>query len=222
MFWLFQLLCIPLLHNGLGRISLGHFIFIFRVTVTAGTTSGLIFYANVILVNRNLFYPSTETNVLTVFIAWLNLDLGIETCLFHGMDAYIRTWLQFVFPLYIWLLVGLITLASRYSMTVARIIGPTNPISVLATLFLLSYTKLLRTTIATLAFTTLEYPNGKSFLCGCMMETLHTWKKGIFHYSLLACYLSYSSFFLTLFSCSLDSVSWLLQTANCYHGQTNP
>ncbi len=78
------------------------------------------------------------------------------------MNAYTRTWLQFVFPLYIWLLVAIITLVSYYSTTIARIIGPTNPVSVLATLFLLSYTKLLRTIIATFSFTTLDYPNERS------------------------------------------------------------
>ena len=138
------------------------FLFTCEVTIAAGTTSCLIFYANVIAVNRTVFFPSGETNIFTVFIAWLNLDLGIETCFFDGMDAYIRTWLQFMFPLYIWLLVGIITLVSYYSTTFARIIGSTNPISVLATLFLLSYTKLLRTIIATFSSTSLDYPNGKS------------------------------------------------------------
>ena len=34
------------------------------------------------------------------------IDVGIETCLFYnGLDAYVKTWLQFVFPLYtVWLL----------------------------------------------------------------------------------------------------------------------
>ena len=30
------------------------------------------------------------------------LDLGIETCFYDGMDAYVKTWLQFVCPIYIW------------------------------------------------------------------------------------------------------------------------
>ncbi len=57
---------------------------------------------------------------------------------------------------------GCITLVSYYSMTVARIIGPSNPVSVIATLFVLSCTKLLCTIIATFSFTTLDYPNDKS------------------------------------------------------------
>ena len=94
-----------------------------------------------------------------MFIAWLNLDLGIKTCFYNGMDAYVETWLQFAFPLYIWVLVGLIILGSHYSGRVAQIIFGSNPIAVLATLFLLSYAKLLRTVIAALSYTFLEYPN---------------------------------------------------------------
>ena len=37
-----------------------------------------------------------------------HLDLGIETCFYDGMDAYVKTWLQFVFPIYIWGVIGLI------------------------------------------------------------------------------------------------------------------
>ena len=109
--------------------------------------------------NRNIFFPPGEESVLTVFIAWLNLDIGIQTCFFEGMDAYSKTWLQFAFPVYIWLLVLLIAVSSHYSSTVAKLIGSTNPVSILVTLFLLSYTKLLRTIIAAFSFTTLEYEN---------------------------------------------------------------
>ena len=135
------------------------FLFICKVTIAAGTISGLIFYANIVTVNQSIFFPSGETNILTVFIAWLNLDLGIESCFFDGMDAYSMTWLQHVFPIYIWLLVGLIAILCNVSTTAARILGSTNPIAVLATLFLLSYTKILRNIIVAFSFTTLEYPD---------------------------------------------------------------
>ena len=94
---------------------------------------------------------------LSIFIAWLNLDFGIETCFYNGMDAYTKTWLQFVFPMYIWLLVGLMILVSNYSHRFAKMLG-NNPVSVLATLILLSYTKILRTLIAVFYITHLEYP----------------------------------------------------------------
>ena len=138
-------------------VALVLLLLVLRLTVAVGTINGLIFYANIFAMNSATFF-SPHTNVLTVFIAWLNLDLGIETCFYDGMDAYTKAWLQFAFPFYVWALVGIIILISHYSAKVATILG-TNPIAVLATLLLLSYTKLLRSVIAALSYTRLEYPN---------------------------------------------------------------
>ena len=139
-------------------IALVVLLVVLRLTVAAGTINGLIFYANIVAVNSAIFFQPNTTNVLTVFVAWLNLDLGIETCFYNGMDAYSNTWLQFAFPLYVWVLVGMIILGSYYSGKVAKLFGR-DRIAVLATLFLLSYAKLLRTVIAALSYTFLEYPN---------------------------------------------------------------
>ena len=141
-------------------VALVLLLLVLRLTVAVGTINGLIFYANIITMNSATFY-SPHTNVLTVFIAWLNLDLGIETCFYDGLDAYTKAWLQFVFPFYVWALVGIIILISHYSAKVATILG-TNPIAVLATLFLLSYTKVLRAVIAALSYTLLQYPNNSN------------------------------------------------------------
>ena len=85
------------------------------------------------------------------------VDFGIETCFYNGMDAYSNTWLQFVFPVYLWVLVGLVILISHYSQKFAYLLG-SNPVSVLSTLILLSYAKILRTLIAVFYITYLEYP----------------------------------------------------------------
>ena len=135
---------------GMG-VALVFLLFICKLTVATGTISGLVFYANIVGANHTLFqFPD-----LSVFIAWLNLDFGIETCFYDGMDAYGKTWLQFVFPVYIWVLVGLIIVVSHFSQKFAKRLG-NNPVSVLATLILLSYAKILRTLIATVSFTYLN------------------------------------------------------------------
>ena len=146
-------------------IALVLFLLVLRLTVAAGTINGLVFYANIIAVNSAIFFQPQNNapsgliaNVLSVFIAWLNLDLGIEICFYNGMDAYAKTWMQFAFPLYVWALVGMVIVGSHYSGRVARTFGR-NPVAVLATLFLLSYAKLLRTVIAAVSYTSLEYPN---------------------------------------------------------------
>ena len=134
-------------------------IMICNLTVTEGTINGLIFYANFIHINRAIFFPPGEINVLTVFIAWVNLDLGIETCFYNGMDVYARTWMQFLFPIYIWLIAGAIILSSHYSITAGKLFRK-NAVQVLATLFLLSFAKLQHTIIMALSFTYLSYPDG--------------------------------------------------------------
>ena len=147
-----------LLAFALAGFALVFFLLIFRITVAAGTLNGLIFYANILSLNSNVLLSTNSANFLTVFIAWLNLDFGIPLCFYNGMDAYTRAWLQFVFPLYIWLVIGLIILLSNFSQQIAKVFG-TNPVAVLATLFLLSYTKILRTIITAVSLTFLEYPD---------------------------------------------------------------
>ena len=54
----------------LAGIALVLVLLVFKLTVAAGTINGLIFYANIVAVNRAVFFPPNETNILTVFIAW--------------------------------------------------------------------------------------------------------------------------------------------------------
>ena len=147
-------LLIPFAVMGIALILL---LFYCKLTAATGMLSGVVFYANIVGANRTIFLPVESTDAFSVFTAWLNLDFGIETCFYNEMDAYSKTWLQFVFPVYIWLLVGLMILVSNYSQRFANLLG-NNPVSVLATLILLSYAKILRTLITVLYNTFLEYP----------------------------------------------------------------
>ena len=127
---------------------------ILNLTVSVGTINGLILYVNIIRALHPIFFPSTT--FLSVFVAWMNLDIGMNSCLYDGMDFYGLTWLQFVFPVYIWLLVSIMIISSRYSTTAAKLVSR-DAVKVLATLFLLSYAKLLRTIITVLSFTYISY-----------------------------------------------------------------
>jgi predicted outer membrane repeat protein len=139
-----------LLPFGLAGVALVVCLMMLNITVSTGTINGLIFYANIVRANHAIFFPDQSDNMfLSWFIAWLNLDLGIETCFYDGLTAYTKTWLQFVFPAYIWILVIIIIISTRYSIRAATICG-NNAVQVLATLFYLSYAKLLRVTITVL------------------------------------------------------------------------
>ena len=154
---LWALLWVPVI--ALAGIALVVLLIMLNLTVSVGTINGLIFYANIVRANHATFFPHNTTNsFLSWFIAWINLDLGIETCFYNGLDAYVKTWLQFVFPLYIWFLVITIIVLSHYYTLAARLSGR-NAVPVLATLFLLSYAKLLRIIITVFQSAELEYPD---------------------------------------------------------------
>ena len=148
-----------LLPFALAGVAIVCFIKVIDLTISQGTLNGLIFYANTVKANEYLLFTEKLASPLAVFIAWLNLDLGIETCFFNGLTAYGKTWLQFVFPLYIWSIASLIIIAAKYSDRVAKVMG-NNSVPVLATLFLLSYAKLFRTIITALSFTMLSTAHG--------------------------------------------------------------
>ena len=151
---IYLFLSIPL---GLAGILLVIFLSLTDITVTAGTINGLLFFANIVGENQATFF--VKPGFLSVFIAWLNLDFGISTCLYDGLDAYVFTWLQYAFPLLIWSLAFTIIVASRHFAFMNRVCGR-NIVHVLATLFLLSYTKLQRTIVAGLSFTVIDVSNG--------------------------------------------------------------
>jgi len=151
---MWALLWVPLM--ALAGIALVVLLIVLNLTVSVGTINGLIFYANIVRANHAIFFPPNTTNsFLSWFIAWINLDLGIETCFYNGLDAYVKTWLQFVFPLYIWFLVITIIVLSHYFTFAARLSGR-NAVPVLATLFLLSYAKLLQFVITVFSSTRLS------------------------------------------------------------------
>ena len=131
----------------LAGIILIAFITAFDLTVSTGSMNGLLFYANIVKINETDFLRNVS--VLDVFISWLNLDLGIETCFYNGLTSYSKTWLQFAFPAYLWFLMILIIYLCRHSVRLSKLMGR-HSISVLATILLLSFTKIIRTCIQVL------------------------------------------------------------------------
>ena len=124
-------------------IILVFIIFVLNLTITSGTINGIIFYANVISINGTILFPTNNTfHPLFAFISLLNLDLGIETCFYDGMDEYAKIWLEYVFPVYLIVIIGVIIIMARYTSWAQRAVQ-SNGVPVLSTLLFLSYTKLL-------------------------------------------------------------------------------
>ena len=145
----------------LARILLVTALLALNMTVSVGLINGFIFYADIVSAGSAIFFPSSKPSFPSVFVAWLNLDIGIDVCFIDGLDVYIKTWLQLAFPAYIISLVVMVIIVSEYSPKLAGLIGKKDPVSTLATLILLSYAKLLSVTITALSYATLDYPDGK-------------------------------------------------------------
>ena len=133
-----------------------------NITVAIGTLNGLLFYANIVAANRVVLLPYPEPNFITVFISWLNLELGIDVCYIDGMDIYVKTWIQLAFPIYIIFLVVLLIIISRYSSRFSKLVSKRNPVATLATLILISYGKLFHVVLLAqpFSFAVLMYPDG--------------------------------------------------------------
>ena len=126
-----------------------------NLTVSVGSINGLLFYVNLVKLNESVFFSRENIPVISQFISLCNLDIGFEYCFVDGLDGYVKTWLQFVFPLYVWFLIVVIIVGCRYSGRLSRLCGR-NAVPVLATLILMSYTKLSRTVTNALMMNALQ------------------------------------------------------------------
>ena len=163
-FNIYLLFIIPIAIAGVALVIL---LFILNLTVTDGDINGFILYVNIISINSHVFFLvyNNSINPITVFISLANLDLGIPTCFYNGMDDYAKMWLQLTFPAYLIVIATLFIIASRHSTKVQRITAR-RALPVLATLFLLSYTKVLRTVSSVLFYysTITHLPSGHTTL----------------------------------------------------------
>ena len=120
-----------------------------NLTVSVGTLNGLLFYANIVKLYEPVFSRKGALPVLSQVISWINLDFGFEICFYNGMDSYAKQWLQFAFPLYLWIIIIIIIQLCRSYGKISRLMG-SHAVPVLSTLTFLSYTKLVRTIVIVL------------------------------------------------------------------------
>ena len=131
-------------------------LFVLNLTVVDGDIYGFIFVVNTLSIHQTRVFP-TEKDAPWVLVSFFNLDLGIETCFYNGMTAYSATWLRFMFPIYVLLIVVAMAFASRYFRIIEKITRK-RVIPVIATLYLLSYNKLMLITFKVLfTYTTIYH-----------------------------------------------------------------
>ena len=91
-------------------------------TITDGTFSGLLFYANIFKLNMFVFLPH-RFNAIAVIMSVINLDFHLTHCVYDGFGSYMKAWLAFVFPVYVWTLIAGIIYLSKHFNCVAKLFG---------------------------------------------------------------------------------------------------
>ena len=195
----------------LAGIALVAFVITLNLTVSVGTINGLIFYANIVKIYEHIFFPKGPIPFLGWFISWVNLDLGINTCFYHNMDSCTKAWLQFVFPAYIWFILIFIIILLRYSSKVVRLVGR-QIIPVLATMILLSYTKLIRTVVQALYFIEIPCSDDMKY------KTLLRWYFDANVHYLQGCHLSLFLFSLAVLILLIIPYTFYLLTIPLFEG----
>ena len=142
-------------------IALVIFMLALNVTVAVGTLNGILFYAHIVAANADTYFlPFKTPDFITVFISWLNLDIGFDICFSAKYELIIsllsKSLIQLAFPVYVILLVIIVIVTSNHSSKFTDIIGKGNPVAVLATMLLLSVEKLLNVILASFSLLYLQ------------------------------------------------------------------
>ena len=125
------------------------------------TLNGILFYANVVAANADTyFWPFKTPDFVTVFVSWLNFDIGFDVCFLpptvdevstNYLSYISKALIQLSFSAYIIFLVIAVIVASECSSKLTKMIGKGNPVAVLATMMLLSYAKFFNTVLTSIS-----------------------------------------------------------------------
>ncbi len=121
-------------------------LFYTKLTIASGLLEGPILFAHLSAVSLHidLLDKHNYAMPIKVFMAAVNLNMGFPMCFYNGMNSISKTALQFAFPVYLWCIVFVLIVISRYSSKVTNLIVGSS-VQVLVTLIHLSFTKLLVT-----------------------------------------------------------------------------
>ncbi len=122
----------------------------FHLSISEGYLNSMLFYCNVLSIYSAHFVPASEWKIIFIVADLLSLKLNFNICLYDGMTELVVVLIQYLFVLYIFILMGIAyKIASRYSLPGS----PTNsPSKTAATLFVLCYMSLLDSCVQSLAF----------------------------------------------------------------------
>ena len=136
-------------------------LFALRLTISNGLLGSIIFYANV---NAVIFQYGVTTGwhskIVHAFLAALNYTINFNVCLTNHLTAILKTSLFFIFPAFLWFIVLIIVIISKYSTRISNLTAHSS-IQILATLFYFSFAKLLLTSIDIFTPVVIHTPHGQ-------------------------------------------------------------
>ncbi|XP_065910389.1 uncharacterized protein [Dysidea avara] len=132
-------------------------LFVLNLTIVDGDIYGFLLYINLLSIYCSRIFPQQHRQMY-IPIMLANLDLGFEVCFYDGMTSYATIWLQFLFPIYMIVIVIGLSFASRCFRFIERLTRK-RVIPVIATLYLLACNKMILTTAKGFSYRKVHYLN---------------------------------------------------------------
>ena len=146
-------------------------LFLLKSTINYGTIVGIVFYANIFdiisISNEKKVYLLPFLQVIEI----LNLHQAFPMCLFDGMEYAYTFIIEYVYSVYVWMIVLAIIIMSRCSRRLSHLLM-TSSVQVLVSLVHLSFAKVLSAVIKTFTYTVVYY-EGKSYTAWLYNGTIH-------------------------------------------------
>ena len=123
-----------------------------NISITAGFINGAIFYSNIVTIYGRSIVPGDTYNEALALIAFPSLNLGFETCLYNRMTILHKVLWQLSFPLYLFMLMFIISLIARSKHVKLKESTGSSVIQTFATLLILCYVSVLGACAELIAF----------------------------------------------------------------------
>ena len=149
-----------------------YLLYTLKLTITAGTLNGMIFYAQVANAGLMEFLsqPYHKYNWISKIyrfcqfvLSFLNLTLGYPLCFYNGMNQLWKMGISLIFPIYLLTMVVAIIVFSRYSTQLSNRTSHYS-VQVLVTVVHLSFSKLILTLIDVFTPATVHTPWGTEYV----------------------------------------------------------
>ena len=134
---------------------------ILNITLSEGYLNGVLFYSHIVNIFVNELFPPKKFKIIAIPMALLSLNLGFEVCFYNGMTSLTRVVLQFIFPAYLFILMGIIVLLARVSPFLNKI--GFSAAKTFGTLLFVCYTSVLETSIEIFSFRYINTLNQSTF-----------------------------------------------------------